>query len=116
MFGPISFEKLYDSKIVVHCQTQEAAKHFCREIAKEYPENSHWVGRTLWDRYKEDTCYWLEWPRNSLSYCDIGWFRRRGYTIIEFDELIEGVMELPAFECENDLKFLFGMESVHDRS
>lgn len=111
MFGSIDFEKLYRENVAVHCKTQEIADYFCREIARKYPENYHWVNRNLWDRYKENTCYWFEWPRrNTLSYCDIGWFIEHGYTIIDFDDLIERPLDLPGFECENDIKSLFGME------
>ena len=46
-------------KIAVHCDTEEKAKAFCKEVKKRFPHECRSWGRdeTNWDNYKEKTLY-----------------------------------------------------------
>lgn len=46
-------------KIAVHCDTEEKAKAFCKEVKKRFPHECRNWGRdeTNWDNYKEKTLY-----------------------------------------------------------
>lgn len=69
--------------MVIHCRTQEQAW----ELSMHSDLPQYFVDR-LWDEYKSETCYYRE--ERSWSYCDKDYFVKRGYAVIEFEDLIIG--------------------------
>jgi len=58
---------------VIHCPTEEEAS----AIVQLMRENGGEWSRTIWDVYKEQTCYNVTLD----AYCDINYYKRHNYTI-----------------------------------
>lgn len=70
---------------VMHCNTQEKADIFCEylySIGKPGCSEDERLEARMWDTFKNNTCYNF----NTDAYADIYWYKKNGYTILEFDD------------------------------
>lgn len=82
------FDYYKDKKVAIHCSSKTQAKKFCKLMHKNGMtwcdgENYNQKNRYQWGN--SNTCYLL-----NGTHCDIGYAKSRGYTIIEFEDIITG--------------------------
>lgn len=122
------FIKNFQEKtIVVHCPTIEEAKAFCSWMHNKglkWNSRKDYLNNTSWDSYKENTCYNRD--NNGGFYCNVNYYRDKGYTIIRFDDCVidelskeKGTMYFPSEDFinywkENDVVIKF--ETLEDRN
>jgi hypothetical protein len=96
---------------VVHCKTESDARHLLDYLKEYYPNKvRNWTGEyTEWDMYKEDTVYYVYWgiPSNLMLYGDINRIDSNEI-VIEFDDLIRMVVDLPIQSSGMAIESLFG--------
>ena len=98
-----------DRRVAVHCQTEEDADIFLRELRTKHPTKYFFAGGNNWAYYKGNTCYWPNFFGHDLQYGSLEYARDNGYHVVEFESLL-AVQDLPIDEYEVDIKSLFGME------
>lgn len=84
------FEYYKGKSVAIHCKSKTQAKKWCKLM---YKNGLKWSAercesyflRNSYHWYKTDTCYSLHG-----SFCDVDWYKKHGYTIIEFDDIIAG--------------------------
>lgn len=88
------WNRFKEEKIAVHCKTEREANDFCEKADKQ---NIKWgflrkvfEKNNLWNNFKENTCYNynrdLGFNYDGLSYCDIDYYKKRNYKIIEWSD------------------------------
>lgn len=80
-----SWDDFKSGKIAVHCDTEEKAKAFCKEVKSRFPDKTRaWSdGGTNWETYKEQTIYDI-WSDGRFCFGRIdGVAIELGYTIVE---------------------------------
>lgn len=94
----MKIEDIVNKSIAIHCDTEVKAKQFlmaCREIKVNW-DNTGMVmtGKTYFEDVKELTCYTITSKKSIdektyyfVFYCDTGYYNKKGYEIIEFDDL-----------------------------
>lgn len=75
----------YQGKYVMHCDTEEKAKVFCKFLHSKgmcwYSDNSY-LDYQFWKTEKENMCYEF----NADFYGSINFYKSEGYKILEFDD------------------------------
>lgn len=77
--------KDYKGRYVMHCDTEEKAKVFCKllhDSGKKWNAGLEYSEFTLWHEYEKNTCY----DFNREQYSSINYFREEKYNILEFDD------------------------------
>ena len=75
----------YKGEYAMHCKTEEEVKIFCRylnSIGKKWCSGTSYSRLTIWDNYKEQTCYEF----NKGAYSDKSFYEDSGYKILEFSD------------------------------
>lgn len=70
-------------EIVMHCPTEESAEIFTRyldSIGRAWKGGQSYIGKTNWERYGEDTCYWFD----DNTYSDLAYFIGHQFEILSF--------------------------------
>ena len=78
-------EKYKNGKYAMHCDTVEKANiflNFLDENGKIWASGNKFTEYSLWEFYKEDTCY----DFNAKMFSYLGFYRENFYTILEFDD------------------------------
>lgn len=108
-YSPIDYTPLIkaDGRAVVHCTTEEQARHFIARMSVDYPEHiAAWnLADTRYDNYKSETCYrpHIHAP-GDMKYCYKEYYEDRGFAIIPFQDI---VIEDEIEESEHKMSFLF---------
>lgn len=79
----------YKGKYVMHCKTEKEAEDFCtylHGIGKRWFAGNSYLELTHWETYHEDTCYNF----NDDFYCDIDYYKRYHYKILEWSDFMNG--------------------------
>jgi hypothetical protein len=84
------FEYYKGKSVVIHCKSKTQAKKWCKLMHKNGLKWSaekceSYFLRNSYNWYTTDTCYSLHG-----SFGSVDWYERRGYTIIEFEDIITG--------------------------
>ena len=73
-------------KTVIHCPTEELANKVI-EFFNNY--GIIWKGRNRWDKHRDLTCYHLYVAERRLEYCDLDWYKEKGYNVISAEEFLK---------------------------
>lgn len=114
-YSPIDYTPLIkaDGRAVVHCTTEEQARHFIARMSVDYPEYiATWnLADTRYDHYESETCYrpyiHISGDRYEvppMKYCHKEYYESRGFAIIPFQDI---VIEDEIEESEHKMSFLF---------
>lgn len=83
-------------KCAIICRTAEEAEEFFYNVNKQFPDRICWSLEDLmdlWRNYESETGFTffctLDTEPGSISYCDTSWFKRNGYVLIEYSELVD---------------------------
>ena len=102
---------LGDGKYAVHCKTLQEARCFVDQIKTQYPQKAKfWAyGETHWD--ETDGVYYSPYlndcsPNASLTWCDRYYYKRHGFEILEFSDLLQHQVDIN--ESDHCLEFLIG--------
>ena len=101
---------MYNAKAAVHLSSENQAKQFFYYIKEHYPDKvMNWPYGPQWD-YGERQCYAPYFPSTSIGMrqSTSDWYRKNGYDIIEFEELIK-VKELPIEQSDMSLNSMLGL-------
>ena len=83
------FDYYKDKPVAIHCKSKTQAKKWCKLMHKNGlkwgSESPNYYLRSDYGWYKENTCYSLYG-----SFSEIDWYKRHGYTIIEFEDIVTG--------------------------
>jgi hypothetical protein len=77
----------YSGKYVMHCPTKEESDRFIKYLdsaGRKWRSGHKYTERDYWDKYCENTCYYF----NDNSYDDLAYYKRTGFTILEFSDFI----------------------------
>ena len=88
----------YKDKYVMHCDTEEKANVFCKylnRVGKKWCVDVSYIDKNRWEEYKNDTCYCF----NEGTFCNIGYYKKNNYTILEFNDF-----DWSEEEKENNMK------------
>lgn len=80
----------YKGKYAMNCNTEEKAKVFCDyldSIGRTWNDGSSYTSHTNWGAYTFDLCYRFNFGKT----CSKGYYERRGYKILEFDDFLWGL-------------------------
>ena len=88
----INFDLIEGRKKVVRCPIPEQAIQFYDEISACFPDKVfNWNGAEEvvdnWEDYKEDFCFSIY--EGLLMYSSVDYYLDEGYSVIEFEELME---------------------------
>lgn len=118
----ITLKQFWNSRadLAIHCNTEEKANKLLKkfdEMGKTWGSSRSYLDYNNWHLCGAEMCY-----TNQGTYCDCEYFKKRGYTIIEFedidfqeekvetnfehyiDEIVEGL------KCKTILKIMFNEE------
>ena len=91
----IDFSRL-DSRTAVHCCTLYQAIGFFEELSDQFPKRTRNWGcgiddvKDSYEDYEEDFCFSIDMTGDGLLMCsDKDYYENVGYTVIEFEDLIE---------------------------
>lgn len=76
--------KDWDSKIAVHCKTEEEAINFCNQMDKHGIKWCDGLSYTRYTRYKEQTCY-----TGYGAYASFDYYEGKNYTILEWSDFMQ---------------------------
>lgn len=83
------FDYYKGKSVAIHCKNKTQAKKWCKLMHKNGlkwgSEYKSYFLYNCYDSYKVDTCYSLYG-----SFCCVDWYKKHGYTIIEFEDIIAG--------------------------
>lgn len=107
----INLSRMFElPKCAVHCSTLEDARLLVRAMKEKHPEMARGFNDADCGWENKNTCYTLFYERSRraerLSRTNIEWFHRKGYEVIELDELIVNIVDID--ESEASLDVLFG--------
>lgn len=108
----VDFSKIPKRRGVVHCETEEQAVIFYNAMEEHYPRKlSTWIS-DKWSDYAEDTCYnpRLYDDTAGMTFADIDYYMREGFTIVELNEIVEFISDLSIESSDVSIESLFGME------
>ena len=77
-------EFISNDKIAVHCETEEQAKDFCRQMHEhglEWIDGQSYENRTDWKMYKEETTY-----EGDGTFANLDYHKLNNYTILEWSD------------------------------
>ena len=78
----------YRGKYVMHCETEEEAKNFCKylnSIGKKWCNGESYLYQTNWKYYKNEICYNF----NGGFVCSRGFYIANDYTILEWSNFMK---------------------------
>ena len=118
----IDFNPFSNNMTVVHCKSIEEAQKFFNEMRDLHPEYMRaWRedGATVsWSLYKNETAYWpirYDDGECKLEYCSCDFFRRNGYDVLSFEEVVFDLQDYGEFDTDQiDETTLFGI--LYNRS
>lgn len=79
------FEQLY-VRTGVHCDTQDKAKAFLKLAASfdySWATSDSLLEQDEWERYKQDTCYFIDVEDGDVGYCDINWAKNHAFGFLK---------------------------------
>lgn len=101
--------KDYPGDVVMHCKTEEEARDFCEyldSIGRKWCSKVRYTEKLSWRTYRERTCYCF----NRGTFCELGYFLREGYKILEWSDFSYGFIEPVEVcltrECDENERFL----------
>lgn len=109
-YEPLDFSKVLEiGKCAISCDTEEEAIHLLAAMKQRFPEHC-----TAWDfPYVSWGSYnhmayapYLDEEYEGMNYCSVSYYKRYGYTIIPFYELLAPLPEV--IIDEDDFKSLLG--------
>lgn len=98
----ISLKEFWNSKerLAIHCDTEEKAIRLLNkfdEMGKRWYSNNFYTAYTNWGIHRKETCY-----NNKNAYCYEKYYKEKGYTIYEFEDVTDFMEEKP--KVENNLE------------
>ena len=92
----IDLAKMFEIQgCAVRLPTEYDAETVIANFIRQYPDKGEYrLNDTYWNHYQEETAYSI-WDcgsddlmrLSSLGYADAPWFKKNGYTVIEFEDL-----------------------------
>lgn len=73
-----------DSKIAVHCKTEEEAKDFCRKMHEQgmmWSDEGSYLNEFYWNSYRGEICY-----TGHGTYSFYSFYEKNNYTILEWSD------------------------------
>lgn len=98
-------ENYENIKVVMLCPTKENAEDFLeylQSIGRKWCDGINYNSReTMWDEYKEKTCYAF----NEGRYADIDYYTRKNFLVIRFDDFTMPTSELYKIDKDDSVVF-----------
>lgn len=83
-----NIEEFKNKKIAIKCDTLEKAKEFlklCKEKGMTWSSGGS-LENSLWEIYKNKTCYVYDVELNGLMYCHQEFYTTEGYKIVQWEK------------------------------